>query len=406
MQRVRVAVSGGTGGRARAGIYTDAGKLVGVTQDVSVPEHPGETWLVMPFRDTGLELATASESLWLAVQFDQDVDIVVDETSADSASRLARETWTAGLATQRNWTGATEGWQRGGKHYAHRMQIDMGDVSVLPGSLPLILEAPHGGRILTGWPKRQSGNTVGDWNTDKFAQQLRFDLGRRCKGRMPKAVIFHVSRQGIDANRGYGSDCCDLAEKEDREMALALHTAYHGLVKEQVESSPGALLLNVHGMRRNRIEVGVRLSTQDLNDGAASHPPSLEPMQALSSLRALGPADEVLWGPRSIGALLMAARPGLEVVPSSKVRCPNTTICPGSLASSYYRGGYGTSHYASDTQPAMQFEMPGVMRGVGLPGPDPEAVHQVGAAMAAFLNDHYGEECETSVSTAPSQVES
>lgn len=47
----------------------------------------------------------------------------------------------------------------------------MGDVSVMQGTLPLILEAPHGGRIWHGWPARVSGVMTSDQNTDLFTEE-------------------------------------------------------------------------------------------------------------------------------------------------------------------------------------------------------------------------------------------
>eukprot|EP00971_Amphidinium_carterae_P141187 2797873-Amphidinium_carterae.1 len=67
------------------------------------------------------------------------------------------------------------------------MQVDVGDVSVLPGTLPMILEAPHGGRIEEGWPGRVSGPLLPDQNTDLFTEELWKELGERCGGRNPTA---------------------------------------------------------------------------------------------------------------------------------------------------------------------------------------------------------------------------
>ena len=47
----------------------------------------------------------------------------------------------------------------------------MGDISVMQGTLPLILEAPHGGRIWHGWPTRVSGVMTSDQNTDLFTEE-------------------------------------------------------------------------------------------------------------------------------------------------------------------------------------------------------------------------------------------
>merc|ERR1719203_1883683 len=119
---------------------------------------------------------------------------------------------------------------------------------------------------------------------------------------------------------------------------MEIHQVYHSLVDDlKAVAGDKALVVAIHGVSRNRLEVGALLSSSNLNAGANLQPPSLESWTNTSSLRALGPVDKLLWGERSSGALLAAARPGLEVVPSPTTHCPSTSVCPSSSSSSYFR---------------------------------------------------------------------
>ena len=59
----------------------------------------------------------------------------------------------------------------------------MGDVSVMQGTLPLILEAPHGGRIWHGWPARVSGVMTSDQNNG-FVHRGVMGRSSRSSGRL------------------------------------------------------------------------------------------------------------------------------------------------------------------------------------------------------------------------------
>lgn len=150
---------------------------------------------------------------------------------------------------------------------------------------------------------------------------------------------------------------------------------------------------------RHRVEVGLRLSASDLNEAAQLEPASLAEHDSDSSLRALGSATELVWGQSSLGALIKARRPSMEVIPSPELRCPDASICPASSYGSYFMGGHNLKIHVTQSQPGVQLELPQVMRGFGSSPPmvEPAAVRQVGAALAAFLNAHYSETCEADV---------
>ena len=140
-------------------------------------------------------------------------------------------------------------------------------------------------------------------------------------------------------------------------------------------------------------------NSKDLNEGAGLSPASLNEHNSDSSLRALGDASDMVWGPSSLGSYLKANRPSMEIIPSPQLLCPDPSICPTSSYSSLFMGGHNLKIHVSDTQAGVQLELPKVMRGFGTSPPTVEAaaVKQVAAALASFLNAHYQETCETAV---------
>ncbi|CAK9050329.1 unnamed protein product [Durusdinium trenchii] len=400
-----------------SGLAKDGSWALGPSETLAVPTSLSDhAWLAFPLRGHDKELRTLQEvdHVWLVLNTDQSVKLTYENAnSLEEATRYVSEDFAEAFALTRQWE-QESGRQWGGHFRNLRMQMDLGDVSILPGSLPLILEAPHGGRIYTGWPQRSSGVLTSDQNTDVFAEALWSELGLRC-GRFPRAVILRVKRQGVDANRATGTTstpggedcstqsngecCCDLPDAGDQQVAMELNDVYHSLLADEVAAASDALLVAVHATGRHRVEVGVRLSATDLNQGAGEHPPSLQQHDSDSSLRALGGATELVWGSSSLGHYLKTNRPSMGVVPSPTLRCPDDAVCPGSSYSSLFMGGHNLKIHVSNTQAGIQLELPQVMRGYGSSPPmvEPAAVKQVAAALASFLNAHYQETCETDV---------
>lgn len=417
VQEVRVAVSSlnTVACPGRAAVYHQ-GQLIAVSEEISIAATGESRWVVFPFRGLGLELSTlpdGSSDVWLAFQFSERVKLRFDSVTAEDASRCATEAWPEGFHGVRTWSAETiRQWSSTPR--ALRAQLVVGDISVLPGTLPLLIEAPHGGRMETHWPQRQSGVVTSDRSTDLFAEGLHAELGHRCWNRAPVAVIVRVARQGADPNRAVGNAthttqgelcvdhsngqcCCDIADPADQEVAMRLVEAYHASVvrERQLVGSQG-LQLSVHGLARDRLEVGWRLSGDRLNAAAARDPPHFtESDFNRFSSRALGHDEELVWGSTGLGARLDETL-DVEVIPSSTVRCPG---CAGSSSEDYFYGGYGMDLTVSDTQAAVQIEMPYSMRGGNDGKPRISAVRGVAAALAHFLNDHVlqNETCHTDV---------
>ncbi|MFO0814349.1 MAG: N-formylglutamate amidohydrolase [Gemmatales bacterium] len=123
-------------------------------------------------------------------------------------------------------------------------------ITIEPGSIPVIISAPHGGSLpLTGIPERKGGDdvaqftTVRDINTDLLAKKLAAALESRLGGK-PHVVIAHFSRKYIDANR-------PAKGAFESAGAKPLYDTYHAALakacKEVKEKHGSGLLIDVHG---------------------------------------------------------------------------------------------------------------------------------------------------------------
>jgi N-formylglutamate amidohydrolase len=131
-------------------------------------------------------------------------------------------------------------------------------VTVRTGALPILLTAPHGGRLAvpnvrerskTNPQTRERSRSYGgvvlgaDLNTDLLAHAIASDL-QRLTGRAPSLVIANFARRYIDANR-------PPEAAYDDEAAAPTYRAYHDSVRTQVNGLRAkhgrALLVDLHG---------------------------------------------------------------------------------------------------------------------------------------------------------------
>ncbi len=122
-------------------------------------------------------------------------------------------------------------------------------LTVWSGMLPIILAAPHGGRVsLPGVPRRRGVGVAQftaerDNNTAELAEAVGVKIDQRL-GARPFLVIAHFERKYLDANRPESSAYESAAAKP-------YYDAYHRAVAtaaERIRSRWGeGLLLDVHG---------------------------------------------------------------------------------------------------------------------------------------------------------------
>ncbi|WP_419163369.1 hypothetical protein [Candidatus Palauibacter sp.] len=213
-------------------------------------------------------------------------------------------------------------------------------VEYIPGELPVILSAPHGGRLIPAEIReRRSGTHVTDTNSMELTRALRGAL-LDLTGRAPHVILSHLQRPRMDPNREIveAAEGNPFAEQAWREFQGWIETA-----RTTVAADFGAgLYLDVHGHGHDidRLELGYLLTADELNqsdavlDGAE--------VVARTSIRALGrtsslPFSRLLRGPASFGGLLEAE--GVASVPSPGDPSPGDAP--------YFRGGYNTRRHGS-----------------------------------------------------------
>lgn len=122
-------------------------------------------------------------------------------------------------------------------------------LTVRAGTLPIIVSAPHGGRLpIPGVPPRKGDGkrrfvVVRDTNTDALAMQLADAMEKRLGGR-PFVIIARFGRSGLDVNR-------PAADAYETEAARPTYDAYHRALRracDRVRREWGrGLLLDIHG---------------------------------------------------------------------------------------------------------------------------------------------------------------
>lgn len=207
-----------------------------------------------------------------------------------------------------------------------------GTVEYVPGNLPIVVAAPHGGRLAPpGIPDRRSGVLVTDAETDRLAVEIAYALRRRT-GRFPHLVICHLKRSKVDCNR----DALSGAGANPR--ALATWRTFHECIALGRSATKAGLFLDLHGHSHPdpRVELGYRLSGEQL----AATGEALAPLERLSTLAPLAkisgsPFEERLRGATSLGGFLEAR--GYPSLPSPTKLHPD--------GAPYFQGGYNVEHY-------------------------------------------------------------
>lgn len=269
-----------------------------------------------------------------------------------------------------------------GKSYFGRRDY----VVYVPGELPVILSAAHGGPVKAAEiPDRTYGVTLNDTYSLELTYEMRSAF-RRLTGQAPHMVIVRLHRSKLDANRAIeeaaqGNVYAELAWTEFQDWI--------GTARSIVaDDFGGGLYLDIHGHAHDikRVELGYLLSASRLNrpDTALDSPA----VAARSSIRAIAASSSLrfsrlLRGPVSLGGFYEAE--DIPVVPGP--------ANPGPGDAAYWSGGYNTlvhgSRGAGEVVSGVQLEhhYPGLR--------DTEANRRAYAERAAraireFMLEHYG----------------
>lgn len=205
-------------------------------------------------------------------------------------------------------------------------------IEYVPGDLPLIIAAPHGGRIMPGEiPDRTNGVTDIDANTQELARTIAAVV-HADTGRHIHLVICRLHRSKLDANRelaeaAQGSAVAEQAWKEH-------HAFIDQACEDAVKRHGVAFLIDLHGHGHAdpRVELGylhnaLALADCDeaLNEATYVNSSSLRWIVERSGLT----HTELLRGPLSFGALLEAN--GFRATPSPRMPVPTEP---------FFRGGH------------------------------------------------------------------
>jgi hypothetical protein len=261
-----------------------------------------------------------------------------------------------------------------------------GYIEYIPGTLPVVVSAPHGGDMTPAEiPARTWGTVVTDTNTRETVLAVR-DAFIECTGYAPHVVISHLKRTKLDPNReideaAQGSPFAENAWREFHDLIE--------LVEEVVVAEWGGGLyldLHGHGHPNNWVELGYLLNASDLAqpDGVLDGSTFVDKSAIRALARAVEiPFSQLIRGPTSFGGRLAAM--GVRSVPSPDDPSPGTEA--------YFSGGYNTRQHGSQMAERMvsgiQLELP--RPGVRDTGENRDLfASRLAAVVEAYLTDHFG----------------
>lgn len=222
-------------------------------------------------------------------------------------------------------------------------------IEYVPGDLPLVIAAPHGGRLMPEEiPNRTNGVTDIDANTQELARTIAAVV-HADTGRHIHLVICRLHRSKLDANR-------ELAEAAQgsmvAEQAWKEHHDFIGQACEDAVKRYGvAFLIDLHGHGHAdpRVELGylhnaLALADCDeaLNEATYVNSSSLRWIVERSGL----PHTELLRGPLSFGAMLETN--GFRATPSPRMPVPTEP---------FFRGGYTIERHCDATRHVTGFQI-------------------------------------------------
>ncbi len=259
-------------------------------------------------------------------------------------------------------------------------------VEYIPGELPIVISAPHGGALKPGEAAdRTYGTTGSDRNTVELSLAVR-DALIDATGYAPHVILSHLHRSKLDPNREIVE-----AAQGDPFAENAWHEFQDWIKQARVFVAGDydrGLYFDMHGHGHSipRVEIGYLLSGSDLNqnDDALNNMTMVEK----TSIRDLGrhapeTFSELLRGPKSFGGFL--GDEGVRSIPSPGDPSPGSDP--------YWTGGYNTREHGSRS---LSEVISGIQLEHQYPGlRDTDANRQVYAAQLAsairlFMLEHFG----------------
>jgi hypothetical protein len=192
-------------------------------------------------------------------------------------------------------------------------------IEYIPGNMPIIISAPHGGVKQSGstiggtfypdndgaLPDRGCGTVERDDNTDILIREIQQSVFDQT-GCYPYIIINNLHRSKLDPNRESIEATCGDSD------ALFYWNAYHNFVdtaSAEVMSTYGkGLYIDLHGQSHTipRIEAGYNISASDLNNATANYLNTVSNSTITnlvsSNLDGLT-QEELVRGPNSLGGI-------------------------------------------------------------------------------------------------------
>ncbi|WP_235989364.1 T9SS type A sorting domain-containing protein [Psychroserpens algicola] len=153
-----------------------------------------------------------------------------------------------------------------------------GYIEYIPGNLPIIISAPHGGVINSGetiggvfypdedanLPDRTCGNNERDDNTDVLVRRIQDEIFAQTGG-YAHVIINNLHRSKMDPNRIVSQGSCGNSHAASYWSDFQ---NYINVASQSVESNWGkGLYIDLHGQNHTvpRIEIGYNISASELN---------------------------------------------------------------------------------------------------------------------------------------------
>ncbi|WP_156762866.1 hypothetical protein [Woeseia oceani] len=213
------------------------------------------------------------------------------------------------------------------------------------GNLPIIVSAPHGGRLTPSSIPDRTADACGgeivtsvDTNTAELALALKEKFHEH-SGKYPHVIINRLKRTKLDANRDKTLASCGNAGAENAwESFLRLIEAAKA---QAVANAWGkGFYIDVHGMRGSETQLGFLLSRADLQESnsALNENPEYRNKSSVQTFAADSPIDfaQLLRGDNAIGTKLV--HDGFPTVPSKQKGSPTPD-------KTYFAGGYNTGRH-------------------------------------------------------------
>lgn len=250
-------------------------------------------------------------------------------------------------------------------------------IEYIAGNLPVVLSAPHGGRLRPDEiPDREKGTFAFDSNTQELARAVAAELHERT-GAWPHVVLCRLARRKIDCNRELQEAAAGnpLAERAWHEFQDYIDTARATVTKQQ---GRGLYIdLHGHGHAEQRLELGylhsaARLDAADETLNSASYVQE----SGLRAIAALGrlPYAKLVRGEQSFGALME----------QQEFLCSPSPSNPRPK-SPYFRGGYNTARHGREAAPLAGLQIETYSRGVR---DTPESRAKFARALASTLETY------------------